>query len=613
MSDFKDPLDDILKKHKDSAENRESVEEDEEVVDFTPAPSQFTPEPVEETADEDIYGDNDLQNEIKQENLQAEKEHEERVNTAKESMEEYKSSFYKAPDRSLDQTAIDKNMAFQEDHIKTVNLMVEKVLAEQNIYDGYFPSDKRKAILGDLIEQYFVNNNSEEPNEEFKRIVLTNWISPENIQKNESNDNDDEKTPAFNIEDIKEYLNNGPVVTIKNTTAAPITINVDDSIIPEISETRKVEINIINVEEKEGSIRNVVENVDVDAFLLETKPTEINNVPVTLLYSAYRANIKPMNWFDYLKLASPTSHNPSDSLMQRWSNIYDHLLSTSIGNFDNFDDFLKHTMWEDLDLFEWALFVATSADTETISYTCNHKIGTKKVEKKDENGNIMYDENNSPIMVDEDVLCKNEVRYSYNPRSIIELKEDKLPSYYKNVHESSNGEQALELHTKIIHTKQQLTLPDSKFKINISHASAYDYINKKLPIVVDLCKEYKIPFDDFERYMSRNPVGSLYILCALGIDAIIITRNDTDYTFTEWEKIRKLVDVLSNDDIQVLMKVFEERNEKPFDFNFHNIECSSCHHVTETLPVGDIFELLGFNLTRRLQNTEINLIDIASN
>ena len=122
MSDFKDPLDDILKKHKDSAENRESVEEDEEVVDFTPAPSQFTPEPVEETTDEDIYGDNDLQNEIEQENLQAEKEHEELVQAAKESAEEYNATCHKAADRSLDQNVIGKAVSFQEDHIKTVNL-----------------------------------------------------------------------------------------------------------------------------------------------------------------------------------------------------------------------------------------------------------------------------------------------------------------------------------------------------------------------------------------------------------------------------------------------------------------------------------------------------------
>jgi hypothetical protein len=113
--------------------------------------------------------------------------------------------------------------------------------------------------------------------------------------------------------------------------------------------------------------------------------------------------------------------------------------------------------------------------------------------------------------------------------------------------------------------------------------------------------------------MQRNPVGSLYILCAVGIDAITIRINDNDYEFTKWPKIRKIIDTLTNDDIQVIMRVFEERNTKPFDFNFHDIECSECHHKTETLPVGDLFQLMGFNLTRRLQNTEINLIDIASN
>lgn len=604
MSDFRDPLDELLQKHKDSEEHKPI--NDEEVVDLASSPSE---------SEEDIYGDNDIELEMQREDEQERIEHEQKVQEHIQNKEETKKFYHEAPARSLDQQFIDEAVSFQADKIEDVNLMVQKVLAEKDIFEGYFPVEKKMHILGDLIEEFHVCQGNE-PTQKFKDIVLRNWISP-NKMKSEAEKSvakEESDKPAFSLDDIKEYLNNGPVVNIKTTGDAPVTVNVDDSIIPEISETRKVEINIITVEEKEGSLATVIEDADVDDILnVEPQESAINNVPITTVYSGYRAVIMSMNWFDYLKLASPSSNNASDALIQKWSNIYKHLLSTSIGKFETFDDFLKHTMFDDLDLFEWTLFVATSSDTEVITYTCNHQIGTKKVEKTDEDGNIIYDTDGNSILVDVPELCDNEVRYEYNPRSVIELDTDKLPSYYEDVYNAPVGEAAMELHKKIIGTRQQLTLPDSKYKLNISRASAYDYIYKKLPLIVGLCEEYNIPFSQFDRYMQRNPIGALYILCAIYIDAIIIVRDDKEYKFTKWEAIRKIIDTLSNDDIQVIMKVFEERNSKPFDFNFHNIECSKCHHILETLPVGNLFELMGFNLTRRLQNTEINLIDIASN
>ena len=601
MSEFRDPLDELLQKHKDSEEHKPI--NDEEVVELNESVSQ----------EEDIYGDNDIELEMKQEEEQDRVLHEQMVQEHIEAKKESEEFYQKAPGRSLDPQFIDESVSFQADKIEDVNLMVQKVLAEKEIYEGYFPADKKMHILGDLMEEYH-KAVGVEPTQKFKDIVLRNWISPNKMREDAEKNVEKDDKPAFSLDDIKEYLNNGPVVNIKTTGDAPVTVNVDDSIIPDISETRKVEINIITVEEKEGSLATIIEDANVDDILnIEPQETAINNVPFTTVYSGYRAVVMPMNWFDYLKLASPSSHNASDALIQKWSNIYKHLLSTSIGKFETFDDFLKHTMFDDLELFEWALFVATSSDTEIITYPCNHQIGTKKVEKTDEDGNIIYDEDGNSILVDAPELCNNEVRYEYNPRSVIELDTERLPAYYEEVHNAVVGEHAMELHKKIIGTKQQLTLPDSKYKLNISRSSAYDYIYKKLPIIVDLCGEYDIPFSQFERYMQRNPVGSLYILCAVGIDAIIVPRNGNEYKFTKWNDIRKIVDTLSNDDIQVIMKVFEERNTKPFDFNFHNIECSECHHVVETLPVGSLFELMGFNLTRRLQNTEINLIDIASN
>ena len=612
---FVDPLDEIMQKHKDSAEGKpiptlttESDDGLEDVVEttvYTSTKAVAQSEEVNEkpSFEEDIYGDHDAERELDAYESEMAKQRAELLEHEKMKKAEEDAKRTGMPPRSLDKDFQNAAISFQADKIEEVNLMVQQVLAEKNIFDGYFPAEKRMHILGDLMTEYHHFEGST-PSEKFKQIVFSNWVSATMVnqqsqQQEESEDNtEDEK--VFDPE------RSGPVVNINNHSDTTVTVNIDESLIPEINETRKVEINIHNIEDKEGELQTVIEDADVDSILSEHK-TEINNVPITLPHSGYRAVIRPMNWFDYLKIAAPRSNNFSDAMTEKWSIIYDHIISTSIGAFESFDDFLAKTKFEDLDIFEWALFVATSQDVEVISYECNHRIGDKKV--LNENGDPILDENGVELV--KPILCKHEVRHEYNPRTTIKLDETKLPSYYNDVHEAAVGEEALKLFTKISSTKQRLTLPDSGYILEITRASAKDYITKKLPIITDICKQYKIPLESFEEHMSQNPVGSLYLLCAIGLDAIIIRRGDNDYRFSKWKDMSKIIDKLSNDDIQVIMQVFEKRMAKVASFEFHDLMCPECKNVIKVLPIGNIFELLGFNLTRRLQNTEVNLIDIV--
>ena len=612
---FVDPLDEIMQKHKDSAEGKPiptlTTESDDGLEDVVEAPvytstkAAAQSEEVNEkpSFEEDIYGDHDAERELDAYESEMAKQRAELLEREKMKKAEEDAKRTGMPPRSLDKDFQNAAISFQADKIEEVNLMVQQVLAEKNIFDGYFPADKRMHILGDLMTEYHQFEGST-PSEKFKQIVFSNWVSATMV--NQQSQQQEESEDNAEAEKVFDPERSGPVVNINNHSDTPVTVNIDESLIPEINETRKVEINIHNIEDKEGELQTVIEDADVDSILSEHK-TEINNVPITLPHSGYRAVIRPMNWFDYLKIAAPRSNNFSDAMTEKWSIIYDHIISTSIGTFESFDDFLAKTKFEDLDIFEWALFVATSQDVEVISYECNHRIGDKKV--LNENGDPILDENGVELV--KPILCKHEVRHEYNPRTTIKLDETKLPSYYNDVHEAAVGEEALKLFTKISSTKQRLTLPDSGYILEITRASAKDYITKKLPIITDICKQYKIPLESFEEHMSQNPVGSLYLLCAIGLDAIIIRRGDNDYRFSKWKDMSKIIDKLSNDDIQVIMQVFEKRMAKVASFEFHDLMCPECKNVIKVLPIGNIFELLGFNLTRRLQNTEVNLIDIV--
>ena len=169
MSEFRDPLDELLQKHKDSEEHKPI--NDEEVVEMNESVSQ----------EEDIYGDNDIELEMKQEDEQDRVIHEQMVQEHIEAKKESEEFYQKAPGRSLDPQFIDESVSFQADKIEDVNLMVQKVLAEKEIYEGYFPADKKMHILGDLMEEYHKAVGTE-PTQKFKDIVLRNWISPNKMR-----------------------------------------------------------------------------------------------------------------------------------------------------------------------------------------------------------------------------------------------------------------------------------------------------------------------------------------------------------------------------------------------------------------------------------------------
>ena len=170
MSEFRDPLDELLQKHKDSEEHKPI--NDEEVVEMNETVSQ----------EEDIYGDNDIELEMKQEEEQERVLHEQKVQEHLVEKKESEEFYQKAPGRSLDPQFIDESVSFQADKIEDVNLMVQKVLAEKEIYEGYFPADKKMHILGDLMEEYHKAVGTE-PTQKFKDIVLRNWISPNKMRE----------------------------------------------------------------------------------------------------------------------------------------------------------------------------------------------------------------------------------------------------------------------------------------------------------------------------------------------------------------------------------------------------------------------------------------------
>ena len=109
-------------------------------------------------------------------------------------------------------------------------------------------------------------------------------------------------------------------------------------------------------------------------------------------------------------------------------------------------------------------------------------------------------------------------------------------------------------------------------------------------------------------YLSTN---------ALFISALTIVREENgktkEYRFTNWEDIEKIItESLDAEDSGILLKIIEKSREKssPISFRVENIDCPVCGRHEDYIPINDIGNTLLFQVSRRLGNTQINLIEM---
>ena len=475
MSEFKDALDEILAKHEAAAKG-ESIQR----VEVTPSSTSTVP-PVPEnpilpfteednsSIDDIDYGDNDLDDEIAAENEAEEIARTEAMAERQKMVDDKKTIM---PPDSKDPNVMADFANYQTEKVAIVTTMVNKVIAKYHITEGGIQDATdinsgikcKREVMGDLIEYYDTHDNNE-ITPEFEAIILNNWImdngqtaaswikNPPPVDT--SKESAKEEKPVVQVNENLDVI---PQININIPEGSDIVINVDSDVVRNMSETKKIDILVTKVSEKELK-SEIIRNTQQKG-ILEAYETGMNDTPLTLPMSAYRCVIKPMNYFDFFRLVSPSSQNRSDDELKKWSVIYKQIKNPSIGAFSSFDDFLKKTKYQDKDFLMWGLLLATADEDEQLKFTCDNP------------------------------KCKHELILKYRPRDIIRLDETKMPKYYNRVHDASALEDAQEVFDEVSNTHTKYTLPSEKFKVEICEPSAYDFINSKIKLMNALLKRY---------------------------------------------------------------------------------------------------------------------------
>ena len=541
--------------------------------------------------DDDPYGIRDFDHEMEEEDRQRELIRQQQLQEAKNRQDEMNDGMRALPPQSLDKNFQKEAIDFQTDNLSIVTGMVERVKAKYHLKGG-IKNDRLRMVMGDLLEEYY--NNGEEITPRFEKIIMDNWThAGDNGEEYSNTDAPSTQNAAVNNTTAERLEDVQPVeVNIDVTPDQPVTVNIDDEIVNAINKKRVVNINVRELTSKDMEKVTVIENSPREG-IIRSFDTGLGYTPLTLPLSAYRCMIKPMNFFDMISMNAPDNNSPVDYHLKRWRTIYDHLKNPSIGEFKDFEDFLKKTKYNDMTLLEWGLLTATSDDEETLTLEC----GNPK--------------------------CKQEFIHRYTPRTLIHPKPDKLPPEYDEI-SKTGGDRAIQLHDQIASKRTRYRLPNSKVVIEIWEPSAYEYLTIKLPLIMSRYQE-RFPNDpNMEMMQDENRRNSdprmmefsIMMSMMMRIPAIIVPPPDEDdyntpheYRFTNWDDIEEQLGMLPMEDTLAIFKLISEQDDSaPIDFYVSDIQCPHCgRKEPRGLPVTNLVQNLIFRVSRRLQNTEINL------
>ena len=576
--DFRDPLDELMNNHlaANGEESREIIPEELKSTneEATQVETAETPKKPEIN-----FGDNDLEEEIAREDAAREAERQARREAAERARKENLNTSPMPPqehNKDIQRQEVD----FQGETLNKVTGMVNRVVAKHKLFTGGIPEDIKMKVMGELVEIYYHYGEQIVP--EFEQVILNNWVRGEEDVTN-TNEN-----AAKNNEAKEEVPPEEPTAKIEINVqpGSDVTVNVDADAVKEMTNTKTLEIRVNEVSEKELKSATIIENSQLDG-IIQVYDSGLNDVPITLPASGYRCVMRPIGWFDFIKLVAPTSGTRADDELRKWSVIYDHLKNSSIGKFENFEDFLKHTKYQDRELLMWGLLVATADEEETLSLTCANP------------------------------KCKSRITRKYRPREIVTMDPTLVPIYYNQVHEASAGAEAIKIHNEVSNRCKRYELPDTKIIVDIKEPTAYDFINDKLSLLMELYDRYSPDGGDISDLDANDPRMAEFDYLsanALYITAMSIPKDGKEYRYTHWEDIEKiLTTALSTDDSAVLLKIIQESraNTSPVSFRINDITCPVCKRHEEYIPITDIGNTLLFQVSRRLDNTQIKLTEIV--
>ena len=333
-----------------------------------------------------------------------------------------------------------------------------------------------------------------------------------------------------------------------------------------LKEVEELDLSTITVKKAEKSFLEAVNEFQISS----------SKVPVVFPASRFKAYMTGLSYGEMGDISLNNENVTFDQLQKKLTVIYNKMVNPSIGEFENFEDFLRKFAYVDIDLAVYGLVVATFPEIDDIPLTCNNE------------------------------KCKNSFNHKYSPRTLIRFDKanEKFLNAMKDVVECPAAESHKLLEESPARVHKRVKLPFSGFIIEIGIASAYDY----LYTIVD-----NIIGDKFKDNHPDDVNGILQINATLLglIRAVYVPSGDGSYTmFDNFEDMINALYMVKPEEISILASLLQKYTDSyTVEFELFDITCPHCGTKTTRIPL-DINSLV-FLKYQRLMSTEIDINNIS--
>ena len=338
-------------------------------------------------------------------------------------------------------------------------------------------------------------------------------------------------------------------------------------------------IHVVEVEDRSLKTLNVKKNLSKKTdFKILKRNFDKSYSAVVALASGYTCKMKNLSAQESIRMYQSPGDDTANSILDKWSVIYDKMTDVSTGDFKDFEDFCKNTAFMDYDSFLYALICSSYPEDDSITFTCN----------KDNGG------------------CGKEFTFKYQNKQMIRtdlISDDTKAVVSKIVNASAFQDKAKEVaeESPVHCTKRFLLDENTNIIVEIYVPSVYETVEnvfRKMQDNRDLVKE-----DNRTSVVIAQSIKAMYIP-----DYEALEENpDAEISYYKVTDLETLVDIINQMDeiqVQIVWKQIDKFT-RPYmlKFGFKDIECPNCHKSW-----GEYDMQLDSAIFRRVQariNTEI--------
>lgn len=320
--------------------------------------------------------------------------------------------------------------------------------------------------------------------------------------------------------------------------------------------TTSTRIDLIEVEDMELKTIDIAEPDSGFLSRIENDLVQVLGTACTmpLVGSRYRAAFRGLRYGEYANLALSTQLLETDQLRTRLSVFYDSMVSCSIGTFENFDDFLKHTAMIDLPMMTLAVYVATNPEVMEVGVKCQVK------------------------------GCGKSFSVKFVPRTLLDLTKvsDRFLEIMEQVSTVEAGIPAKNLHEKsTLLNKKRILLPRSGIICDVGMISCYEMLYNRVPFLKNIedTMAKKYPND-------INEIHGMIPLLAETVSAIYIKDGSKHIKITDLVTISDILFNIPADDFNILHSISIQTNEDyKYDFSVRDVVCPGCGTHTNSVTI----------------------------